>query len=33
MLKKGFVDVETSDANLIYQLGSKPLTHQRETLV
>ena len=30
VLKNGFVYVETSDANLLYQLRSKPLTHQRD---
>ena len=29
VLKNGFVYVETSDTNLLYQLHSKPLTHQR----
>ena len=30
MLKKGLVYVETADVNLLYQLHSKPLTHQRD---
>ena len=30
VLKNGFVYVETSDANLLYQLRSKPLIHQRD---
>ena len=29
-LKNGFVYVETSDANLLYQLRSKLLIHQRD---
>ena len=28
VLKNGFVYLETSDANLLYQLRSKPLIHQ-----
>ena len=28
--KHGFVYVETLDTNLLYQLHSKPLTHQRD---
>ena len=30
MLKNGFVYVEISGANLLYQLRSKPLTHQAD---
>ena len=30
VLKNGFFYVESSDANLLYQLRSKPLTHQRD---
>ena len=30
VLKNGFVYVETSDTNLLYQLCSKPLSHQRD---
>ena len=30
VLKNDFADVETSGANLLYQLRSKPLTHQRD---
>ena len=30
VLKNDFVYVKTSDANLLYQLHSKPLTHHRD---
>ena len=30
VLKNGFIYVETLDANLLYQLCSKPLTHQTD---
>ena len=30
VLKNGFVYVDTSDTNLLYELRSKPLTHQRD---
>ena len=30
LLKNGFAYVETSDANLLYQLRSNPLTHQTD---
>ena len=30
VLKNDFVYVETSDSNLLYQLHSKPLDHQRD---
>ena len=30
VLKNGLVYVETSDPNLLYQLRSKPLIHQRD---
>ena len=30
MIKNGFVYAETSDVNLLYQLRSKPLNHQRD---
>ena len=30
VLNNSFVYAETSDANLVYELHPKPLTHQRE---
>ena len=30
VLKNGFVYVDTSDTNFLYELRSKPLTHQKD---